>query len=152
MAYTHQDLNKTLHVRPGDLEKDRKRFIIDASGKTLGKLAVEVANKLSGKSKVHKNKFWDAGDFVIVTNVEKVHTTGYKIFQKMYYRYSGWKGNVKSMTLKEMLEKKPADVLKLAVRGMLPKNKMRDRRIKRLKLFVGGNADQYAHLNPQELN
>ena len=137
MRFTKKNLNKTLWVKPDVLEKERVRYGVDANGKTLGRLAVDIARKLQGKNKAHYCDFWDTGDVVVVTNVEKVHTTGYKGTQKKYYRYSGWKGNVKSRTLQEMLEKDPAKVLWLAVRGMLPKNKLRKKRMKRLKLFVG---------------
>lgn len=151
MEFTQNDLNKTVWVKPGYLEKNRKRFQVDAEGKTLGRLAVEIANHLSWKNKAHSCDFWDAGDFVVVHNVEKIKTTGYKIFQKMYYRYSGRKGNLKSMTLEDMMKKHPDRVMLLAVRGMLPKNKLRDRRMKRLKVFTW-TSEKYAHLTPEVIN
>jgi large subunit ribosomal protein L13 len=136
---TKRDLNKTVHVHPHEMNKDRKRYIVDASGQTLGRLAVEIAKKLHGKHKPNHSQFWDNGDYVVVINADKISTTGYKLESKKYFRYSGYKGNVKSRTLKEMYAEKPQDILMFAVRGMLPKNKLRANKMKRLKLFVGAD-------------
>ena len=81
------------------MDKERAWYLVDASGKTLGRLAVEIAKKIQGKHKAHHCDFWDAGDFVVVTNVDKMTTTGYKTNSKNYFTYSGYKGNVKSKTL-----------------------------------------------------
>ncbi len=145
-----QDLNQTVHVRPQELDKDRQWFVVDASGKTLGRLAVEIAKRLNGKHKPTHSPFWDNGDFVVVINADKIETTGYKLEAKKYFRYSGYKGNVKSRTLREMYEEKPTDILKFAVSGMIPKNKLRARKMKRLKLFVGTDHP-YTHLDLTEL-
>ncbi len=137
MEFTKTDLNKTLWVKNTHQDKARKWFRVDATGKTLGRLAVDIANKLQGKRKEYYSDFWDAGDFVLVENVDKIVVTGNKLQDKKYYSYSGYKGNVKDMTLNELLQKKPEKALWFAVRGMLPKNKLRARRMKRLKLVVG---------------
>ena len=147
---TKTDLNKTLRVKKDYLEKNRKRYKVDATDKVLGRLAASIAMKLIGKDKAWYNDFWDAGDYVIVENAWKFSTTGNKMTQKMYYKYSGYKGNVKSMTLWEMKQKKPTDVLWYAVRGMLPKNKLRDRRMQRLKLDVG-TTTKYDNFKPVSL-
>lgn len=150
MQFTHTDLNKTLRVKPGYMEKTRKWRESDAEGVVLGKLAEAIAKKLTGKDKAHHCDFWDAGDFVVVYNVDKIKVTGNKLLQKIYYRYSGWKGNVKSINLQDLLKKHPERALRYAVRGMLPKNKLRDRRMKRLKMTTS-KTDTFAHYNPQEL-
>lgn len=137
MEFTKTDLNKTLWVKKTHQDKSRKWFKVDATGKTLGRLAVDIANKLQGKRKGYYSDFWDAGDFVLVENADKIVVTGNKLQDKKYYSYSGYKGNVKDITLGELLQKKPEKALWFAVRGMLPKNKLRDRRMKRLKLVVG---------------
>ncbi len=147
---TKTDLNKTLRVKKDYLEKNRKRYKVDATDKTLGRLAASIAMKLMGKDKAWYNDFWDAGDYVIVENAWKFSTTGNKMEQKLYYRYSGYKGNVKSMTLREMKEKKPMDALWYAVRGMLPKNKLRNKRMLRLKLNVG-TTTKYDNFKPVSL-
>ncbi len=141
-----RDLNQTVHVRPEELDKDRKWFVVDASGKTLGRLAVEIAKRLNGTHKPTHSPFWDNGDFVVVINADKVETTGYKLESKKYFRYSGYKGNVKSRTLREMYEHNPTDIVRFAVNGMIPKNKLRARKMKRLKLFVGTDHT-YTHLD-----
>lgn len=141
-----QDLNTTVHIHPAELEKGREWYVVDAAGKTLGRLAVEIAKRLNGKHKPTHSRFWDNGDFVVVINADKVTTTGYKLEAKKYFRYSGYKGNVKSRTLREMYEHKPTDILKFAVSGMIPKNKLRARKMKRLKLFVGADHP-YTHLD-----
>jgi len=136
MEFTKNDLNKTLWVKPTEMDKQRKRYKVDATGKTLGRLATDIAKKLLGKDKVYYCDFRDCGDFVVVENADKIVVTGKKLDAKNYFRYSGYKGNVKSMTLQEMLQKKPHRVLEIAVRGMLTRNKLRDKRMKRLKVIV----------------
>ncbi|GHW02564.1 hypothetical protein AGMMS50249_3500 [candidate division SR1 bacterium] len=134
MEFTKKDLNKTLWVRQSDQENHRLRYKVDATGLTLGRLAVDIAKKLAGKDKSYYSDFWDAGSFVIVENVDKIAVTGKKLHDKVYYSYSGYKGNVKSITLGELLKKNPSKALRFAVRGMLAKNKLRDARMKRLKM------------------
>ncbi len=144
MEFTQKDLNKTIRVRQSDQEKNRRWYHVDATDKTLGRLAVDIATKLMGKDRAYYSDFWDAGSFVVVENVDKILTTGKKLDQKVYYRYSGYKGNLKSITLRELLKKNPSKALWYAVRGMLPKNKLRDARMKRLKMVVG-TTTKYDH-------
>lgn len=149
MEFTKTDLNRTLYVKPEWLEKNRKWYQVNADGKTLGRLAVEIAKKLTWKGKAHYADFWDAGDFVVVQNVAKMNITGNnKKEQKIYYSYSGYKGNVKSINLGNLLKKDPEKVLWFAVRGMLPKNKLRDMRMKRMKTFVQTSV-KYDYLHPE---
>jgi large subunit ribosomal protein L13 len=116
MLHTKKDLNKTLWVKPSELLKQRKWYKVDATGKTLGRLATDIAKKLLGKDKAYYSDFWDAGDFVIVENVGQIVVTGTKLKEKMYYRYSGHKGHVKSMTLEVLLQHDPKKALWFAVR------------------------------------
>lgn len=147
MEFTKKDLNKTLWVKKEYLEKNRVRYKTDAAGKTLGRLATEIANKLTGKNNVYYNDFWDAGDYVIVENADKIVVTGKKLDEKNYYSYSGYKGNVKSITLRELLQKKPTKAIEEAVKGMIPRNKLREGRMKRLKVVVGTES-KYDNFKP----
>jgi len=147
---TKQDLNKTVWVKPQYLKENRKWFIIDANGKTLGKLAVEIANLLTGKNKPHVCDFWDCGDYVIVENVEKIKVTWNKLADKMYRTHSGYKGHLKEVSLSRMLATHPDRVIMLAVKWMLPKNKLRAERLKRLKL-VKGTTNKYDNLSPERI-
>lgn len=130
-----------------DIEK--KWWLIDAEGKTLGRLATEVAVLLRGKKKTEYVDYLDMGDFVIVINAEKVKLTGRKIDQKKYYSHSGYPGGLKEKTLKEMLETNPEDVVRKAVRGMIPKNKLGRAVFKKLKVYRGTNHPHEAQ-SPQE--
>jgi large subunit ribosomal protein L13 len=120
-------------------KKDVKRryYLIDAADKILGRLAVKVASVLSGKHKPEYTPHVDNGDFVVVINVEKVRVTGNKLKQKVYTRYSGYPGGLKTRNLETLLKTKPAEVLRHAVKGMLPKNKLASRMITRLKIYTG---------------
>lgn len=109
----------------------------DAEGKILGRLAVEIAKKLMGKEKITFTPHIDGGDFVVVTNVEKLVVTGNKMTGKIYYNHSGFPGGIRSRRLEEILEKKPQELLMLAVRRMLPKNKLGRQQLTRLRVFVG---------------
>ena len=111
----------------------RKTHTIDATGKVLGRLAVEIAILLRGKNKPDFAPYKDEGDFVVIKNVGKLKFTGKKIEQKKYYHHSGYLGGLKEKSLKELLEENPSEILKKAVWGMLPRNKLRERMIKRLK-------------------
>ena len=148
---TNNDLNKTVYVHPTVLEENRQRWIVDATGKTLGKLAVEIARKLCGKDTVHYCDFWDCGDYVVVTNVEKIAVTGNKLEDKKYYKHTQWRGHLKEVNLGTLLKKHPGRVMEFAVRGMLPKNKLRKKRLKRLKLIVG-NIHTYTDKDLKELS
>jgi len=143
--FTKKDLNQTLRATQKTLLSQRKRLKINAQNETLGRLAVKIANLLIWKRKATYADFWDAGDHVIVENVEKISVTGNKLKDKIYYTYSGYKGNVKSITMKDQLVKHPERVLYHCVRWMLPKNKLRDLRMKRLKLIVWPSTS-YDHL------
>ena len=110
---------KTFMASPATI--DRKWYVVDAEGKTLGRLASEVAKVLRGKNKPIFTPHIDTGDYVIVVNAEKIKVTGKKLDQKVYYRHSGYVGGIKETTLKEMLNKHPERVIEFAVKGMLPK-------------------------------
>lgn len=150
MEFTKNDLNRTLRVKKEKSDSTRKWYKVDAADKTLWRLATDIAKKLQGKHKAYYSDFWDVGDFIVVENVEAIKTSGNKLKDKIYYSYSGYKGNVKSITLGELLEKNPTKALWFAVRGMLPKNKLRDHRMKRLKLVVG-TTTKYDHFKPLNL-
>ena len=150
MEFTSKDLNKTIWVKQTDQEKNRIWYKVDATGKTLGRLAVDISKKLIGKDKSYYSDFWDAGSFVIVENVDQIAVSGNKLQDKVYYSYSGYKGNLKSITLGELLKKNPKQALRYAVRGMLPKNKLRDARIKRLKTLKG-TTTKYDNFKPVNL-
>lgn len=128
---------------------ERKWWLIDAEGKVLGRLATEISILLQGKRNPEFVKFIDSGDFVIVINAEKVKVTGKKLEQKKYYSHSGYPGGIKEKTLKELLAKNPEDVLRNAVRGMIPKNKLGRAMFKKLKVYTGPNHPHEAQ-KPQE--
>lgn len=113
---------------------ERKTHTIDATGKVLGRLAVQIALLLRGKEKPTFLPYKDEGDFIIVKNMKNIKVTGKKLEQKKYYRHSGYPGGFKEISMRELLNKNPAEVLKKAVFGMLPKNKTREVIIKRLKI------------------
>ncbi len=131
---------KTYTVRKGDIK--REWYVVDAQGKTLGRLASEIAKILRGKHKPIYVPHLDCGDYVIVVNAEKVRVTGKKLDQKFYYRHSGYPGGLKSINLRDQLQKHPTRVLEAAVRGMLPKNRLGRAMIKKLKVYAG---DSHPH-------
>jgi len=118
-------------------EIEKKWFIVDASDKIVGRLATEIASRLRGKHKPTYSTFMDNGDFIVVVNAEKVAFTGKKWDDKKYYRHSGYMGGLTETTAKEMLEKKPTDIIFKAVKGMLPKNSLGRAQLKKLKVYVG---------------
>jgi large subunit ribosomal protein L13 len=126
---------KTFVTKPNEVE--REWFVVDAEGKTLGRLATRVARILRGKHKPTFSPAVDVGDYVIIVNAEKIHVTGRKLDQKMYYRHSGYPGGLKEITLRNQLAKNPAYVIEHAVRGMLPKNRLGRRMFKKLKVYAG---------------
>ncbi|MFA7717149.1 MAG: 50S ribosomal protein L13 [Candidatus Absconditabacterales bacterium] len=150
MKFTKTDLNKTLRVKPTEMDKQRKWYKVDATGKTLGRLSTDIATKLLGKDKAYYCDFRDCGDFVVVENAEKIHVTGKKLDEKKYYNYSGYKGNLKTINLGNLLKKNPVRAINAAVRGMLTKNKLRDKRMKRMKV-VAGPCTTYDHFKPINL-
>ena len=127
---------KTYHTPVTEIE--RKWFIVDAENKVLGRLASEIAIRLRGKHKPNFSTHMDVGDFIVVVNAEKVKLTGNKLDDKIYYRHSGWIGGLKERSAKEMLEKKPTELLKSAVKGMLTKNSLGRKQLKKLKIYTGG--------------
>lgn len=134
---TGKDLNKTLYIKPAQIKKEQKWLLVDAKGQTLGRLATIIADKLLWKDKAYYCDFRDCGSFVVVKNVEKMIVTGNKMLDKIYYKHTWRKGNMKEIALKELIKKDPSKPLWHAVRGMLTKNKLRDPRMQRLKMFVG---------------
>lgn len=134
---------------PKKNEIERKWWLIDADGKILGRLATEIAILLQGKRNPEFVKFIDSGDFVIVINAEKLKVTGKKLEQKKYYSHSGYPGGIREKTLKDLLQKNPEEVLRQAVRGMIPKNKLGRAMYKKLKVYTGPNHPHEAQ-KPQE--
>ena len=124
----------------------RKWLLVDAEGKSLGRIASRIANALRGKDQPTFTPHVDTGSFVIVINAEKVKLTGNKLDQKVYYRHSGRIGSLKSMTARELLEKKPEQVIIRAVKGMLPKNRLSGAVIKKLKVYAGS---EHPHVSQQ---
>ena len=122
---------------PSKADIERKWYVVDASGKTLGRLASEVAKILSGKNKPSYTQFLDTGDYVIVVNAEKIVVTGKKLEQKVYTHHTGYIGGLKETTLKRMLETKPENVIKHAVKGMLPKNTLGRSMMRKLHVYAG---------------
>lgn len=128
-------MEKTYVTKQEDVQ--REWYVVDASGQTLGRLASQVARILRGKHKPIYSPSVDTGDYVIVVNAEKVHVTGRKLDQKIYYRHSGYPGGLKEITLRNLLRKHPTRVIEHAVRGMLPKNRLGRRMFKKLKVYAG---------------
>ena len=126
---------KTWNAKPHEVE--RRWYVVDAEGETLGRLATRVADVLRGKNKPTFTPHVDTGDFVVVVNADKVHVTGKKLEQKRYYRHSGYPGGLRSRTLAEQLERQPTEVIRRAVRGMLPRNRLGRAQIGKLKIYAG---------------
>ena len=128
----------------------RTWWLLDAEGQTLGRIATKIANVLRGKHKVLFSPHVDTGDFVVVVNAEKIRVSGKKEEAKMYYRHTGYPGGIKSSKYYELKEKHPERILEGAVKGMLPKNALNRRSIRRLKIYLGSNHPHEAH-KPQTL-
>jgi large subunit ribosomal protein L13 len=126
---------KTYSAKPGEVT--REWYLVDAEGKTLGRLATQIADTLRGKQKPQYTPHVDTGDFVVVVNAEKIQVTGNKLEQKRYYRHSGYPGGLRSRTLREQLERRPTEVLRVAVKGMLPKNRLARQQLTKLKIYAG---------------
>jgi large subunit ribosomal protein L13 len=139
---------KTYVTKPDEVE--RNWFVVDADGKTLGRLATELATVLRGKHKPTFSPSVDCGDYVIVVNAEKVHVTGRRKDQKVYYRHSGYMGGLKEITLRRQLEIYPTRVLASAVKGMLPKNVLGRKMFRRLKVYAGPDHPHHSQ-QPQPL-
>ena len=128
-------MEKTYVTKAGDVE--REWFVLDASGQTLGRLATRIATVLQGKHKPLYAANLDTGDFVVVVNSSKIAVTGNRLDDKVYRRHTGYPGGLKEITLRRMLEKHPERVIRFAVKGMLPKNKLGRQRLKKLKIYAG---------------
>jgi large subunit ribosomal protein L13 len=126
---------KTYNAKPGEVT--REWFVVDAQDQILGRLATRIADALRGKLKTRYTPNVDTGDFVVVVNAEKVKLTGNKLAQKMYYHYSGYPSGLRAQTAAEVLAKKPEDIIRLAVKGMLPKNKLNRKILDKLKVYTG---------------
>jgi large subunit ribosomal protein L13 len=138
---------KTTLLRKQDIK--RNWWVVDASGKILGRLATKIAYILMGKHKRDYTPYIDNGDFVVVINAEKIMVTGKKLEDKIYYHHTGYLGHLKSDTLGGLLEKHPERVIMLAVKRMLPKNKLQKKRLKRLKIYAGPEHPHSAQLPKQ---
>jgi large subunit ribosomal protein L13 len=139
---------KTYSAKPKEIEQ--RWFVVDAEGQTLGRLATRIADTLRGKRKPQYTPHVDTGDFVVVVNAEKITVTGKKLEQKRYYRHSGYPGGLRSRTLAEQLERRPTEVIRKAVKGMLPRNRLARRQITKLKVYTGPDHPHEAQ-NPQPL-
>jgi large subunit ribosomal protein L13 len=141
-------MQKTWTAKPGEIT--RRWYVVDAEGQTLGRLATRIADTLRGKDKPEYTPHVDTGDFVVVVNAEKIHVTGNKLDQKMYHRHSGYPGGLRSRTLREQLERRPTEVLRKAVKGMLPRNKLAAAQIGKLKIYAGPEHPHAAQ-SPEQL-
>lgn len=141
-------MQKTYSQKSAEISRDW--WVVDASSMPLGKLAVVIADKLMGKSKVTYTPHTDNGDYVIVVNAKNLKATGNKMADKMYYRHSGFPGGIKALKLEEVIEKDPSYAIKEAVKGMLPKNKLAADRLARLRVFDGAEHTHAAQ-NPKEI-
>jgi large subunit ribosomal protein L13 len=130
--------------------RQRDWYVVDAEGKTLGRLASQIADTLRGKRKPEYTPHVDTGDFVVVVNAEKVRVTGDKRNAKLYHRHSGYPGGLRTRTLGEMLERRPEEVIRLAVRGMLPRNRLARQQLRKLKVYAGPDHPHAAQ-KPVEL-
>ncbi len=126
---------KTYNAKPGEIA--REWYFVDAEGKTLGRLATAIADTLRGKNKPQYTPHVDTGDFVVVVNAEKIAVTGNKLDQKLVHRHSGYPGGLRTRTLREQLERRPTEVLRKAVKGMLPRTRLARAQITKLKIYAG---------------
>ena len=141
---------KTYSTKASDVK--REWHVVDASGKTLGRMASQVAKLLMGKHKPIYVPYLDTGDYVVVVNAAKVSVTGKKAEQKIYYRHSGYPGGLKSVTFENLLARHPTRVIELAVKGMLPKNRLGRAMFKKLRVYDGGNHPHHAQVGEKEVN
>ena len=139
---------KTYSAKAGEIE--RHWYLVDAQSKTLGRLATQIAEVLRGKGKPAYTPHIDSGDFVIVVNAEKIHVTGQKLDQKLYYHHSGYPGGLRTRTLREQLDRRPEEVLRKAVKGMLPKNRLASAQLRKLKIYAGPEHPHAAQ-NPEPM-
>lgn len=133
---------KTFSAKPAEVKRDW--YVVDASGKTLGRLATEIALRLRGKHKPEYTPHVDTGDYIVVVNAEKVSVTGRKTTDKMYYRHTGFPGGIKSMSFEKMLQRSPERIIQIAVKGMLPKNPLGRAMFRKLKVYAGSEHSHAA--------
>ena len=126
---------KTFSAKPAEVRRDW--YVVDATNKTLGRLSTEIARRLKGKHKPEYTPHVDTGDYIVVVNAEKIRVTGNKLKDKMYHRYTGYIGNLKSMPLEKLLDEAPERALQFAVKGMLPRNPLGRRMLSKLRVFAG---------------
>jgi large subunit ribosomal protein L13 len=126
---------KTWTAKPGEVT--RRWYVVDAEGQTLGRLATQIADTLRGKNKPEYTPHVDTGDFVVVVNAEKIAVTGKKLDEKLYHRHSGYPGGLRTRTLREQLQRRPTEVIRKAVKGMLPRNTLARAQIGKLKIYAG---------------
>jgi large subunit ribosomal protein L13 len=139
---------RTYSAKPGEVA--RNWWVVDAEGKNLGRLATEIADVLRGKNKPQYTPHVDTGDFVVVVNAEKIAVTGNKMTGKLYHRHSGYPGGLKTRTLGQMLQHRPTEVIRKAVKGMLPKNRLAAHQLTKLKIYAGPKHPHAAQ-KPEEL-
>ncbi len=140
---------KTFSAKAEDVSRDW--FVVDADGKTLGRLASEIAHRLRGKHKAEYTPHVDTGDYIVVINAEKVNVTGKKTTDKIYHSHTGYPGGLKSISFEKLIDKAPERVIQGAVKGMLPRNPLGRAMFKKLKVYAG-NEHPHAAQQPQELN
>ena len=142
---------KTFSAKPAEVRHDW--YLVDASGKTLGRLASEIARRLRGKHKPEYTPHVDTGDYIVVVNAEKVRVTGTKLKDKIYHRHTGYIGNLKSETLEHLLQRAPERVIERAVKGMLPRNRLGRKMFSKLRVFAGPDHKHEAQQPiPLEIN
>ena len=142
---------KTFSAKPAEVTRDW--YLIDATGKTLGRLATEIASRLRGKHKPEYTPHVDTGDYIIVVNAEKIRVTGNKMKDKMYHHHTGYIGNLKSMSLEKLMDKAPERALQLAVKGMLPRNPLGRKMLGKLRVYAGPEHEHQAQQpTPLEIN
>ncbi|MDF2701068.1 MAG: ribosomal protein [Rubrobacteraceae bacterium] len=139
---------KSYMARP--LEVERRWYVVDAEGQTLGRLAAEIARVLRGKSKPQYTPHVDTGDFVVVVNAERIVVTGRKAEQKVYRRHSGYPGGLKTTSFEQLLERQPTEILRKAVKGMMPKTRLARQQLRKLKIYAGPEHPHAAQ-SPQKL-
>ena len=139
---------KTWNAKPGAVE--RRWYVVDADGQTLGRLATQIADTLRGKRKPEYTPHVDTGDFVVVVNAEKITVTGKKMDEKLYHRHSGYPGGLRTRTLREQLDRRPTEVIRKAVKGMLPRNRLGRAQLRKLRVYAGPEHPHVAQA-PQDL-
>jgi large subunit ribosomal protein L13 len=140
---------RTYVAKPTD--RERNWLLVDANGLTLGRVATQIADMLRGKRKPEYTPHIDTGDFVVVINAEKIHVTGNKRADKRYYRHSGYPGGLRSRTFEEMLARRPEEIIRLAVKGMMPRNRLARKQLTKLKVYAGPEHPHVAQ-KPQPLD